>query len=136
MTDQPSLFTLTEAAERTGLTVDAMRKRIKRGTLEMVKGNDGLVRVRLTSADMDGLRPAGGGTEASRADESRTLRAMELELVAAREAVIRERERADLAAADREAARIAAAAAEGEVRGLREALAEARRPFWRRWLGA
>ena len=25
-------------------------------------------------------------------------------------------------------------AAEGEVRGLREALAEAQRPFWRRWL--
>ena len=27
------------------------------------------------------------------------------------------------------------AAAESEARGLREALTEARRPFWRRWLG-
>jgi len=38
------------------------------------------------------------------------------------------------AEAEREAARIAAASAEGEIRGLREALAEARRPFWRRWI--
>jgi hypothetical protein len=28
-----------------------------------------------------------------------------------------------------------AASAEGEAKGLREALAEARRPFWRRWFG-
>ncbi len=27
------------------------------------------------------------------------------------------------------------AAAEGEAKGLREALAKAWRPFWRRWLG-
>jgi hypothetical protein len=30
---------------------------------------------------------------------------------------------------------VAAASAECEAKGLREALAEARRPFWRRWLG-
>lgn len=30
---------------------------------------------------------------------------------------------------------IRAAASEAEVKGLREALAEARRPFWRRWIG-
>ena len=41
----------------------------------------------------------------------------------------------DAARAEREAAKVAAASAEGEARGLREALAEARRPFWRRWLG-
>ncbi len=35
----------------------------------------------------------------------------------------------------REEARIRAATAEGEAKGLRLALAEARRPFWRRWLG-
>ncbi len=34
-----------------------------------------------------------------------------------------------------EAAKVAAAAAEGEAKGLRLALEEARRPFWRRWLG-
>ena len=36
---------------------------------------------------------------------------------------------------EREEARIRAAAAEGEAKGLRLALEEARRPFWRRWLG-
>ncbi len=41
----------------------------------------------------------------------------------------------DMARAKREAAKVAAAAAEGEAKGLRLALAEARRPFWRRWLG-
>jgi hypothetical protein len=39
------------------------------------------------------------------------------------------------AAGQREAAKVAAAAAEGEAKGLRLALEEARRPFWRRWLG-
>jgi hypothetical protein len=43
--------------------------------------------------------------------------------------------RADRAEREREAAKVAAALAEGEVKGLREALAEARRPFWRRWIG-
>jgi hypothetical protein len=43
-----------------------------------------------------------------------------------------ERDRAALAEREREAARIAAATAEGEVRGLREALADARRPWWRK----
>jgi hypothetical protein len=33
-------------------------------------------------------------------------------------------------------ARVRAAAAEAEGKGLREALAEARRPFWRRWIGS
>ena len=58
MSDPSSLYLLTEAAERTGLTVDAMRKRIRRGKLDTVKGNDGLVRVRLTSADMEALQLA------------------------------------------------------------------------------
>ncbi len=47
-----------------------------------------------------------------------------------------ERERdAAQAERDREAAKVAAAAAEGEAKGLRLTLEEARRPFWRRWLG-
>src|SRR3954470_4855269 len=50
------LYTLTEASRLTGRSVDALRQRAKRGKLEMVKGNDGLVRVRLTSADMASLR--------------------------------------------------------------------------------
>src|SRR5215218_7363317 len=54
MSDQ-SLYLLTEAAERTGLTVEAIRQRIKRGKLDAVKGNDGLLRFRLTTADLEAL---------------------------------------------------------------------------------
>jgi hypothetical protein len=46
-----------------------------------------------------------------------------------------ERTRAVRAEREREEARVAAASAEGEVKGLRLALEEARRPFWRRWIG-
>lgn len=64
MSDQPTtatvqsatasggLYDFPEAAKLTGLTVDALRKRASRGRLEQVKGNDGTVRVRLTSADL------------------------------------------------------------------------------------
>ena len=127
-----SLYLLTEAAERTGLTVEALRQRIKRGRLEAVKGNDGLLRVRLTSADF-----------ASFANRSSTGRAVPMvtghdthddrlanalqaaavaqgEAIALREAVERERSRASPAEAEREAARVAAARAEGEAAALRE----------------
>ncbi|MFC7478091.1 hypothetical protein ACFQS7_27335 [Dankookia sp. GCM10030260] len=149
---------------RTGLSVDALRKRIRRGSLQTVKGNDGLVRVRLTVADMDSLRLADGQPAPSLAEESgqpikvleaaaaalheRAARA-EAERNAAKAEAAAERERADKAEAragqaeaEREAARaeatraqVAAASAEGEAKGLRLALEEARRPFWRRWLG-
>jgi hypothetical protein len=48
-----------------------------------------------------------------------------------------ERDRARLAQTEREReeARVARAAAEGEVKGLRLALEDARRPFWRRLIG-
>jgi hypothetical protein len=59
----------------------------------------------------------------------------EVEAVTLRDALVQERARADAAAAEREQARVQAAAAEGEAKGLRLALEEARRPFWRRWLG-
>ena len=103
MSDQLSLFLLIEAAERTGLTVDALRKRIRRGKLEMVKGNDGLVRVRLTSAEMDALRLTDGQTGqplASQPDErDRTISALEAESATLRDGLDRERERADRAEA-------------------------------------
>src|SRR5215210_6024292 len=60
MSDPSNLYLLTEAAERTGLTVDGLRKRIAKGKRERVKGNDGLVRVRLTTADKEALRLAEG----------------------------------------------------------------------------
>src|SRR3954453_17033217 len=41
---QPSEWvTLAEASQRLGATVDALRKRVRRGQLEARRGNDGLV---------------------------------------------------------------------------------------------
>jgi hypothetical protein len=54
------LMTLAEASEATGLTVEALRQRIKRGKLRGLKGNDGLLRVRLAQADIAELQ--GGRT--------------------------------------------------------------------------
>ncbi len=59
----------------------------------------------------------------------------EAEREVARTEAAAERARAAQAEREREAAKVAAAAAEGEAKGLRLALEEARRPFWRRWLG-
>jgi hypothetical protein len=158
MTDQPNLFLLTEAAEHTGLSVDALRKRIKRGKLEVVKGNDGLVRVRLTSADLDALRLGDGRTgqpETSQATEvGQAINALEDAVTALRERAEKAEQRADRAEAELVTergrggeAQVRAASAEAEAKALRDALgrerdradrveAEARRPFWRRWLGS
>lgn len=60
------LLTLAEASARTGLTVEALRQRAKRRQLRTVKGNDGLVRLRLSPSDIDRLatmRPTGQPVE-------------------------------------------------------------------------
>lgn len=44
---QPVLMLLADAARQLGTTPDAVRQRIKRGTLRGVKGNDGRMRVYL-----------------------------------------------------------------------------------------
>src|SRR4051812_24057023 len=164
MSDPSNLYLLTEAAVRTGLSVDALRKRIRRGSLETVKGNDGLVRVRLTTADVESLRLAEGQPMPSPKDgNGQTIKALEAaaaalheraaraeaEAAALRERTERAEARAGQAEAEREAARaeaarerdraegalIRAASAEGKAEGLRLALEEARRPFWRKWIG-
>ncbi|MBV8397117.1 MAG: hypothetical protein JOZ17_00020 [Acetobacteraceae bacterium] len=53
---EAALYSLNEAAELTGLSVDALRQRIKRRKIHAVRGNDGLVRVRLDEADTEALR--------------------------------------------------------------------------------
>ncbi len=55
------LYLLTEAAELTGATVEALRQRIKRRKLQGVRGNDGRLRVRLSSADIATLTATGRG---------------------------------------------------------------------------
>ena len=59
---EPKPYLLTEAASLTGLSVDALRKRILRRKLRANKSNeDGLWRVWLTMAD---IKPDGVGNPA------------------------------------------------------------------------
>ena len=150
MNDQ-ALYRLIEAAERTGLTVEAIRQRIKRSRLEAVKGNDGLLRVRLTTAHLEsiGNRMATGHSAPTAtgqlADNDRLIRALQAtaeaqgeaaalrdraekaedEREAARAEAVAERARVAQAEREREAAKVASPSAEGEAKGLRLALEEA-----------
>ncbi len=128
MGDQQGFYTLAEASQLTGLSTEALRLRIKRGKLAAEKGNDGHPRVHLTSADLEDFRRQLDHQKSTLVrqdtDKVSAIRVLEAAVDALREQAEREREEA----------RIRAAAAEGEAKGLREALAEARRPFWRRWL--
>lgn len=58
MTDQTErLLTLAEAATLTGLTPDALRQRLKRGSIRRsVKGNDGRLRIRLADDEIAALK--------------------------------------------------------------------------------
>ncbi len=145
MSDQ-SLYLLTEAAERTGLTVEALRQRIKRGKLAAVKGNDGMLRVRLTTADLEGIRdrPATGHIPPTAtgqpANDDRLIKALQdaaqargeaaalrerAEMAEGRAAALAERVEAERRDADTKGrelieARERAARAEGEAGALRE----------------
>ena len=145
MSDQ-SLYLLTEAAERTGLTVEAIRQRIKRGKLEAIKGNDGMLRVRLTTTDLEAVKDRSTTGHAfvaltgqpvdydlfSKAlrdaaetrGEAAALReraeTAEFRADCAQAEATAERVRAVQAEREREEARVRAATAEGEGKALRE----------------
>ena len=159
MNDQPGnigqLYTLAEAASLTGMSVDALRHRVKRRKLQSVRGNDGMTRVRLDDAAIQ-ASPAGQAKDNAASvlhsqlpGHGQTLDALASHVASLRErlamadtmaAELRDRidhveQERDVLRQDREDARVRAATAEGEARALREALDDARRPAWRRWLG-
>ena len=150
--DQPRPYLLTEAASLTGLSVDALRKRILRRKVRATRSNeDGLWRVWLTAADIETAKAGrlAGQEMDSPSEESWTINALQAEAATLREALARERSRADQAEAmaradrmvvtetvtEREEARVRAAAAEAEAKALRAEVEWLRRPAWRRWLG-
>lgn len=155
MDDQPSavgeLYTLAEAASLTGMSVDALRHRVKRRKLQSVRGNDGMIRVRLDDTTMMASQtsqepasplsqlPGHGQTISALEGHVASLReriAVADTLAAAlRERIDRAEQEHDVIRQDREDARVRAATAEGQAEALREALTDARRPAWRRWLG-
>jgi hypothetical protein len=73
-------ITLAELSERTGVSVEALRKRLARGKLRATRGNDGLVRTLVSPATLDGLRAGvrtASGQPEGRPEESAALRGLE-----------------------------------------------------------
>lgn len=157
-------LTITKAAARFGVSVDAVRRRLRKGDLPGQRDNKGQWWVvvdpdaeppiappppspddRLAGAMLAPPQQHGSASLALQeqvADvrgrlllaETRADRAEAREAEASAEVGQVRRER-DQARQEREDARVRAARAEGTASALREALAEAQRPFWRRWLG-
>jgi hypothetical protein len=181
-TDRSVLMPLSAAAHTLGVSVDALRHKIKRGKLSAVRDNTGRLMVRINpdtaNAGQTASRlalplasvpasPASHGEPADSPDDQiEWLRKLIAELRAEHAAELdrqrtdhaakleraeaqgdRERQRADRLESERDAARLEArqvaqdaAAAKGKadvlsgrVEALERDLADARRPWWRRW---
>ena len=114
---------LGEAATRLGTTVDAVRSRIRRGSLEARRGNDGRIRVMVPTGELDQAATRPDGAEPDRAQAATRLEEAD-------EWLREERDEA-LAEADHwrrlvEDERIARVKAEAERDAERTLLAEAR----------
>jgi hypothetical protein len=115
----PALVALTE---RQAAELAELRERVGRAEGDAVAARAELERVQ--AAHVIEL----GRAVADRDHERAERQAAETARDAAAADIARDRDRS-------ENALIRAAASEAEVKGLREALEEARRPFWRRWIG-
>ena len=140
-------LTYAELGERLGITPDGARLRAKRmerqGRWRVGPGNDGRSRVWLPADDLPEHPPErtpdqaeGRSSVAELAAEIAELRAHVADLTEADTTARLE----EVARGERDAAVAAASAkvdaAERVIAELRAMLADARRPFWRRWVGA
>jgi len=159
---------ITETAARLGVSVDSIRRRIRKGELAAERDNRGQWWIELAdnaapAVPMQSVDDRIGSASIAPAQlpmqmpmqpppsdpRDATIEALKGEVSTLREALARERDRVDVVRlegqearertdrvmAGREDARVRAAAAEGELKAVREALAEAQRPAWRRLLG-
>jgi hypothetical protein len=155
------VVTLAEAAAMTGRPAEAIRAMIRRGKLKALKGNDGRTLVAIPAEMIQppghpghgqgGHLANGAAAEDGQASNSATAEdsrvaglamAVEEWRAAAEEARLTAAvAAARLASAERaHLAEVATAAAKVEtaerlITELQKMLAEARRPWWRRWLG-
>jgi hypothetical protein len=162
MDEPPTPHTYEQAASALGIQAEAVRARLRRGALRRgPRTNDGRPTVLLSPADILTIRasirahhpesgPEAAPDSAGRPDErDRTISALEADALTLREAIARERERADRSEvraetertrAEEAARRLEEERARGEAARVQAARAEAaleelRRPFWRRWFG-
>ena len=120
MTDELPWLDLTAAASMTGLSREAVRSRARRGLLPSRRGNDGRIVVQVTP----------GTITAPDHDRTGLVTELTAELADLREALAR-------AVTERDAAlavQLATIAAKDDlIAELKAMLADARRPWWRRW---
>lgn len=132
VTDDSRWMTYAELAMARGIKEPAAVRLVQRRGWERQPGNDGAVRVAVPVPELRPSRAVAPAVTLVGGDslERETRRADQAE------AALRElRAIAEQRATDLTAALVRAASAEGEARALREALDDARRPVWRRWLG-
>ena len=146
-----TVLPMAEAASRLGVSVDAVRSRVRRGHLETRRGNDGKTLVLLPKSLLDKTRDEARLDSDDADDEAVSVSREELaRALADRD---RARDEAEIWRTKAEAARLDAARAEAQLeaeRGaaedrvaarnavieeLRAELARLRLPFWRRWIG-
>ena len=129
-------LTIREAAQRAGITEKALRRRLERGTLRAVRGEDGFVRVSVEELERVGLLTPAGNGNGARAGHRESLAGLVARLVA--ELGSQAEELGRLRAVERAAHRLRdeVARLEQEVLDLQNQLADAdgsrRFPLWRR----
>jgi DNA repair exonuclease SbcCD ATPase subunit len=148
----PSKLPLLEAAQRMGKSTEAVRALIRRGRIEAVRGNDGRLLVAVPS---ELVRPDDRTSPNDRTDSDQLARALiereealaeldqlrerahEAELAHARvEAELKVRlEQLDGLKAELVTRQERLDALNGELATVHAELVEARRPWWRRWVG-
>lgn len=147
---------IMEAAVRLGVSVDTVRRRIRKGELAAVRDNRGQWRLNLPDDATPGqpMQPTGGSPAPAMLPPAHTATqdayagiadALRLQVADLQARLDRAEERAERQGRELTAAVARASIAEGEVRmaqelaavevrSVRELLAEARRPMWQRWL--
>jgi hypothetical protein len=136
--DGLSWLPLLEAAMRLGKSTDATRSMIRRDRLPTRKGNDGRLLVGVPA--VDGQATDGLPTVIDQLADSRATAELRVTLEELREELMATREQLAGTKASLEAAETVRKAETGALRELADRLtaelAEARRPWWRRWFGS
>jgi hypothetical protein len=140
MADEPSWFTLSEAASRSGLHKEALRARAKRGHLPSRRGNLGQVLVQLPPDLLDPAHPSThDGAHGQLEQLAELVRDLEQELSEVRERLVKAEAERDAAVrtGEKEACLLREVLEREQVRAdaLAQELRELQRPWWQRLLG-
>lgn len=137
-------MTYAELAEARGIKEPAAVRLVQRHKWERQPGNDGAARIavpvvqlrlsRAVAPSVMAVAPDSHDIETLRREQQRADQA-ETRAGHAEEQAVAARTLAEQRGTDLTAALVRAAKLEGELEAVREALTEARKSFWRRWLG-